>query len=449
VELKPALGAWAAASIVVGTVIGSGIFLVPGDMVRAVGSPSMVFLVWIVGGALTLAGALTYAELSAALPRAGGEYAYLNQAYGPFFGFLYGWTQTWVAKPASAAALATGFYTYLADFFPALQTAAAIVPLPIGPGGGPLEIRRGQLAAIAVILVLAAVNYTGVRVGGGVQVAVTALKLALIAGVVAAGLLSGHASPRNLQGGSPPEGGVLFFPALVSALWAYDGWNNAGMLGSEIQRPQRNLPLALIGGTLAVIAVYLLANLAYFLVLGAPGVGAGSRVAADMMRRVAGEPGAAAVSAAALISIFAALNGSLLSGARVPYAMARDGYFFAPVARVHPRHRTPSASLLLLAVWASLLVLSGHYQELYTMAIFPSWILYAMAAAAVIVLRRRRPALARPYRVWGYPVVPAAFVAAAVLLLISTIRQSPRESGLGLGVILAGLPFYFHWKRGK
>ena len=445
--LRRELGLWAAVAVVVGTVIGSGIFLVPTNMIKAVGSPAMVFAVWIFGGILTLFGALTYAELSAALPAAGGEYVYLNAAYGPFFGFIYGWTQTLVAKPASVATLATGFFTYLANFLPAMSGVLYTIHLPIGPHGGPLEIRWGQLLAIAVILFLSALNYIGVRVGGGVQVGVTVLKVLLIAGVIAAGLLFGKGSAANFETGIPARGGVAgFFAALVAALWAYDGWNNAGMIGSEIKQPDRNLPRALIGGTLAVIGIYLLTNLSYFHVLTAGEVASSERVAGEAMRHVFGAPGAAAVSVAAMISIFAALNGSILSGSRVPYAMARDGYFFQALDHVHPRFRTPGAGLILLGIWSSVVTLSGQYEQLYTLVIFPSWILYGMTAASVIVLRRRRPDLDRPYRVFGYPVVPVLFVFVAIALLYSTFKTSPRESGIGLGLIAAGIPFYFHWK---
>ena len=438
--------------MVIGTAIGSGIFLVPTKMTRAVGSPEMVFGVWIFGGILTLFGALTYAELSAMLPDAGGEYVYLNAAYGPFFGFIYGWTQTWVAKSASIATLATAFFTYLANFLPALNAVMYTLPLPIGPGWKPLEIRYGQLLAIGVILFLAGVNYLGVRVGGDVQVGVTALKLALIAGLIVAGLTSSHGNAANFHTSMPaaPGGVAGFFVALVAALWAYDGWNNAGMLGSEIERPGRNLPFALITGTLAMMAIYLLTNLAYFYVLSGPEVGSEESrmtgVAAVMMRRVMGSPGAAMVSVAAMISIFAAMNGSILSGSRVPYAMARDGYFFRSLARVDPRYRTPSASILLLGVWSSAILLTGRYDDLYTLVIFPSWILYGMTAASVIVLRRKRPDLDRPYRVLGYPWVPLLFVFVAMLLLYSTLRSSPRESGIGLVLIGLGVPFYFYWK---
>lgn len=447
-ELRRELGLWGAVAVVVGTVIGSGIFAVPKAMVLHTGSPGWVFAVWIFGGILTLFGALTYAELAAAMPEAGGEYAYLRTAYGPFFGFMYGWTQAWVAKSGSIATLATLFFYYLATFAPALEGLLFTIPLPIGPGGGPLEVRWGQLASMAVILLLGFVNHFGVRIGGGVQIAVTILKVGLILAIVVVGLTADVGSVANFSSSVPAAGGwVGFFAALVAALWAYDGWNNVSMVASEVKNPQRNLPLALIWGVLAVIVIYLLTNLAYFYVLPAEGVAKSDRVAAEMMRKVMGQSGAAAVSVAAMISIFAALNGSILSGSRVPYALAKDGLFFRACAAVHPAFGTPSNSILLLSVWSSVLVLTGRYEELYTMVIFPSWILYAMAAASVIVLRRKRPDLARPYKTIGYPVVPVLFVVVAGALIVSTLFNSPRESVLGLGIIAVGVPFYRRWRR--
>jgi APA family basic amino acid/polyamine antiporter len=448
--LRRDLGIWGAAALVVGTVIGSGIFLVPKAMVLRVGSPEMVFAVWVFGGILSLFGALTYAELSAALPEAGGEYVYLREAYGPFWGFLYGWTQTWVAKSASIATLATAFFYYLANFFPGLDAVLGAVDLPIGPGGGPLELRAGQLLAMATILGLAGLNYFGVKVGGGVQVAVTVVKLLAILAIVVVGLSSDTGSTRNFDTAVPAAGGVAgFFAALVAALWAYDGWNNVSMVSSEIKNPQRNLPFALIGGTLLVMAVYLLTNLAYFYVLPAEAVAGSDRVAAEMMRRVSGSSGAALVSLAAVISIFAALNGSILSGSRVPFALARDGYFFRPYASVNEKYRTPGKSILLLSAWSALMVLSGRYEQLYTLAIFPSWILYAMTAASVIVLRKRRPDLHRPYKTLGYPFVPVLFVGVACVLIVSTLIDSPRESVLGLFIIGLGVPFYTRWRGSR
>jgi amino acid transporter len=447
-ELRRDLGYWGAVAMVVGTVIGSGIFAVPKAMILNVGTPAEVFAVWIFGGILSLFGALTYAELAAAMPEAGGEYVYLRTAYGPFYGFIYGWTQAWVAKSGSIATLATLFFYYLANFAPALERVWFTIQLPIGPNGGPLEVRQGQFCAMAVILILGVVNVFGVRVGGGLQIAVTILKVVLILGVVVIGMTAEVGTVSNYSTSIPAAGGWTgFFAALVAALWAYDGWNNVSMIASEVQNPQRNLPRALIGGVMLVIAIYLLTNLAYFYVLPAVDVSRSDRVAADMMRRVMGEPGAAAVSLAAMISIFAALNGSILSGSRVPYALAKDGLFFRPCAKVHPAYSTPSNSILLLSIWSSVLVLTGRYEELYTLVIFPSWILYAMATASVIVLRRTRPDLPRPYKTIGYPVVPVLFVLVAGALILSTLFKSPRESVLGLGIIAAGIPFYLRWRR--
>ncbi len=447
-ELKRELGAWGAASIVVGTVIGSGIFLVPRAMILQVGSPELVAVVWVVGGLLSLFGALAYAELAAAMPEAGGEYVYLRAAYGPVWSFIYGWTQMWIAKSGSVATLATGFFYYLSTFHPALDRVFYTLRLPVGPEGGPLEIRYGQFLAMGLIMLLAGVNYFGVRIGGDVQVAVTVIKVALIAGIVIAGVVFGKAHGEGLTHSVTAAHGVAgFFAALVAALWAYDGWNNVSMVSSEIRSPQRNLPRALIWGTLSVIVIYLATNYAYFRVLSAEEVAGSSRVAAEMMRRVAGGWGAGAVSVAAMISIFAALNGSILSGSRVPYAMARDGLFFHRLAHVDARHFTPSVSILTMSAWAMLLVLSGRFEQLFTYVIFASWILYGMTAASVIVLRRKRPEMHRPYRTIGYPLIPVLFVLASIGLVLSTIVSSPRESLMGLAIIFAGLPFYFHWKR--
>jgi len=445
-ELRRELGTWAAASIVVGTVIGSGIFLVPRAMVQRVGTPEMVFVVWVFGGLLSLAGALSYSELAAAMPEAGGEYAYLREAYGPIWGYLYSWTQMFVAKSGSIATLATGFFYYLTTFFPVLDGVFFTIPLPLGPNWGPLEIRYGQIFAMVLIGALAWLNYFGVKLGGNVQVVVTGVKVGLIAFIIVAGLgfgqyhapAAGPVAPLTVAG---------FFAALVAALWAYDGWNNVAMVASEVRNPQRNLPRALIWGTISVIGIYLLANAAYFKVLSASEVAGTPRVAAEMLRRIFGNAGAGAVSIAAMISIFAALNGSILTGSRVPYAAARDGLFFRSIATVHPRYATPSVSILALSGWAALLVLSGRYEQLFTYVIFASWILYGMTTAAVIVLRKKRPEMPRPYRALGYPWVPIVFVLVALALVLSTLFDSPRESFMGIFLILLGLPFYFYWRK--
>ncbi|MGA8028892.1 MAG: amino acid permease [Bryobacteraceae bacterium] len=447
-KLERVLGLWSAISIVIGTVIGSGVFLVPSTMIRFVGSVEKLFVVWIVAGLLSLFGALTYAELAAALPEAGGEYVYLSAAYGPLWGFLYGWTQFWVAKSGSIATLAAGFYTYLTAFFPVLGGRLLVVPLHIGPGGSLLEIRYGQLLAIGVIVILAGVNYVGVRSGGNLQVFVTAVKMLLIGGLVLVGIFSGKGDFSHFGSHIAAAGGVAgFFAAMVSALWAYDGWNNVSMVSSEVRDPQRNLPRSLILGTSAVIATYLLINVAYFYVLTPGQVASSHRVAAEMMSKIHGEAAAGAVTIAVLISIFAALNGSILSGARVPYAMARDGLFFRSAAKVHPKYKTPGNSMIMLCLWSCVVVLSGWFDDLYNFVIFGSWILYLMTAVSVFVLRRKQPDLARPYRVVGYPLVPVLFVTVAAFLLVSTIRTRPRESIMGLALMGLGVPCYFYWKN--
>lgn len=437
IELRRDLGLATALAIVVGTVIGSGIFRVPQAMIQSVGSVHMVFLVWIVGGALTMAGALTYAELAAALPGAGGEYVYLTEAYGPMWGYLYSWTQLSVAKSGSIATLATAFFEYTAHFIPEFEKLWFTL--------GPFPIKYGQIFALLLILALGALNYIGVRVGGNVQVAVTVVKVTLIAVVIGAGLLYAHPAAQDDPLPAPPLQ-TGFIAALVAALWAYDGWNNVGMVASEIRNPKRNLPLALIGGTALVIAIYMLANWAYFRVLTPAEVAGHKLVAAEMMQRVWGPAGAAAVSLAAMISIFAALNGSILTGARVPYAAARDGLFFKSVARVHPAFHTPGVSIMMLTGWSCLLVLSGKYDDLFNFVIFGSWILYAMATASVFVLRRKRPDLPRPYKTLGYPVVPALFLLGAAVLEIQTLIDKPRQAITGIALILLGLPFYFYWR---
>ncbi len=447
-SLERVLGLWSAVSIVVGTVIGSGVFLVPSTMIRLVGSVETVFVVWIVAGVLSLFGALTYAELAAAMPEAGGEYVYLTAAYGPFWGFLYGWTQFWVGKSGSIATLAAGFYTYLTIFYPALSIPLIVLPWHIGPGATLLEIHYGQLVAIALILVLGAINYLGVRAGGNVQVFVTILKMSLLAAVIFFGLFAGKGDFSHFHSHIASVGSIGgFFAAMVSALWAYDGWNNVSMVSSEIREPQRNLPRALIFGTCAVIATYILINIAYFYVLTPSAVARSPHVAADMMNTVGGRVAVAGVTCAVLISIFAALNGSILSGSRVPYAMARDGLFFRTAAVVHPKFRTPGHAMVMLCLWSSVVVLSGWFDDLYNFVIFGSWILYGMTALSVIVLRRRQPHLPRPYRVLGYPFVPVLFVAVALLLLFNTLNSRPRESLMGLGMMALGIPFYFFWKK--
>jgi APA family basic amino acid/polyamine antiporter len=286
-----------------------------------------------------------------------------------------------------------------------------------------------------------------VKVGGGVQVAVTILKVVLILLVIVIGLGWGQPAPTGLRAALVPLTVAGFFAALVKSLWAYDGWNNVTMVASEVRQPQRNLPLALVWGTVAVLVIYLLANAAYFYVLAPSEVAGSNRVAAEMMRRIMGNAGGNLVSIAAMISMFAALNGSILTGGRVPYAAARDGLFFRSMAAVNPKYHTPGTAILGVSLWGAVVILSGTYDQLLDDVIFASWILYGMATAAVLVLRKKRPDLVRPYRTIGYPVVPIVFVIMAFCVVVSALYNSPRESGMGLVLILTGCPFYLYCKR--
>lgn len=445
-DLRRDLGLFTAIAIVIGTTIGSGIFIVPKTMILTMGSPAMVFAVWVAGGLLSLFGTLTYAELASMYPEAGGEYVYLREAYGPFWGFTFGWSQTWVGRSGSMATLATGMFLYFAYFIPALENVAFTVPLPIGPNFGPLDIRWGQLLGIAVIVALAWLNSLGVRLGGRVHLILTVVKLSLIGSVIFGGLFFGHGDWGHLGLNIAPTdtGGLFqrFFGALVAALWAYEGWNTVSMMGSEVKDPERNLPRALVGGILGIIAIYLTATATYFYVLTPVEISQGDRVAAEMMRHVFGAKGAAAVSLAAMLSILAALNGTLLGGSRIPFAMARDGLFWARAASVNPRHGTPNFAIGVIAATSALILLSGRYEELFTCVIFSSWILYGMAGFSVIVLRRKHPEIPRAYRVPGYPYLPVLFTATAGVLLCATMLRSPRESLIGLVIIGLGIPYY-------
>jgi APA family basic amino acid/polyamine antiporter len=427
-ELVRGLGIWAASSVVVGTIIGSGIFLVANTMTRGVGTPGMVFFVWVFGGLLSLSGALAYAELGAMLPEAGGEYVYLREAYGPLWGFLYGWSQFLIMKTASIATLATGFALYFTFFFPGLNIKAV---------------------ALVVIALLGAVNYFGVRTGGAVQTFFTVLKVVLILALVFAALLIGGGSWANLHTAVPIQSRLSgFVVALVAALWAYDGWNNISMAGGEVADPQRNIPRALVFGTLGVGVLYVLANVAYFYILPAAQVAASQRVAGDVARKFLGEWGGRGVALAAMVSMFAAINGSILSGSRVPFAMARDGVFFPALARVHSRYHSPHVAVVAQSVLAAAMALTGRYDDLFTYVIFASWIYYGLTAAAVFQLRRQHPEWARPYRTWGYPVLPALFGAISGALVVLTLReQAWWRSLLGLGIIALGVPAYLLGRR--
>jgi APA family basic amino acid/polyamine antiporter len=449
-ELLQGLGLYGAVSVAAGTMIGTAIFVVPSLMLAHVRTPSRVLAVWVIAGVLTLFGALGYAELGAALPAAGGEYVYLHRAYGPSLGFLYAWTQFIVAKSASIATIATGFLLYLAFFFPGLSSVIWQHSIILAGRHVSLTLTGIQIGSAAMILLLSALNIMGVRRSGAVQTVFTAAKLAVLATLIVLGLTIGHGSWANFRSALSTQaaGGATvagFGLAIIAALWAYDGWNNLSMVAGEVKRPERNLPAALIGGSLLVLLVYVAVNITYFYVLRPSDAASTRMIAALAAGRFMGGLGASFVAVGVLASTFATLNGSILSGSRIPYACARDKLFPQSLAHVSPRFRTPTAAIAAQAIISGAFALSGSYETLYTKAIYSEWIFYALVTAGIFVLRRREPHLPRPYRTWGYPAVPAIFVALAAVLLVSTFFLSRLDVIWCLILIGSGIPVYFFW----
>lgn len=431
-------------AIVVGTIIGSGIFLVPREMMEKAGSVELVFAAWIVGGLLSWFGALTYAELGAMKPGAGGEYVYVRDAYGPMMGFLYAWTWFTIGKPASIAAVSAGIVRILGEFppFAFLQTTWLTVPL---------TLNFGHLVAVAIVVSLTYLNYRGVRKAGEFQLFFTVLKIAMIVVIIGIGFSFSGGSLGNFKTEYLPAVGGFggFMAALIAALWAYDGWNNLNMVAGEIKDPERNIPKALIRGIAIVAAAYMLTNAAVQFVLPAEAIATATRPASLAIQYVLGPLGAMVISAGIALSMFVALNGQILTGSRIPFAASRDGYFFDSIAEVSERFHTPTMSLIFQATLTIILILvGGAFEDLFNLAIFTAWLFYMIAASSIFVFRRREPDLPRPYRAWGYPVLPIIFILASTFLLVYSFKKNLRNSIIGTIVILAGIPvFLFFLKR--
>jgi APA family basic amino acid/polyamine antiporter len=446
-ELARDLGVSHAAAVVVGTIIGSGIFLVPAEMMQAVGSAKLVYLAWLVGGTLSFFGALTYAELGAMKPQAGGEYVYVRDAYGPLGGFLYAWTWFVIAKPASVATIATGLVRILGTFVLFSFFPAKVISVPFA-------ITWGQLVAIAAAILISLLNYLGVKKAGEFQLVFTLLKVAIILGIVfvcfsGAGNATGRGWSNFAGTFAGAKGGIAgFMAALVAALWAYDGWNDLNMVAGEVKHPERNIPIALIAGVGTVGVLYILVNAGVQYVLPANVIAASPRPASDAVALIMGHMGASIVSAGMAVSMLVTLNGTIMSGARVPYAVARDGYFFSALAEVHPRFHTPSVAIVFQAAMSiALLLLGGNFRQLFSLAIFAEWLFYMIAGSTVFVFRWRDPDAPRPYRMFGYPFVPAVFIGVAGILLYYTFRGDWPNSLYGLLVILAGIPVFAWFSR--
>ncbi|MDT5063063.1 MAG: basic amino acid/polyamine antiporter, family [Acidobacteriota bacterium] len=472
----------AAASIVIGNVVGTGVFLKARVMTCNVGTPGMVITVWIAAGILSLAGALTYAELAAMMPRAGGEYVFVREAYGARWGFLYGWMQIFIAKTGSQASVAVAFAIFLND----ITGGALSTPFfTLNLFGKQFDFGYLQLVALALIAVITLINCATVMVSGWVATILTGVKITLVLGIgLGAFILAsgnwGHFGMANVGGicQDVDPGKMLgmagFSAAMLAALWGYDGWNNLTLVAGEVKNPQRNIPLALIGGTILIILLYVFVNIAYFYVMSPTeiaSVSKGSSVAAEVARSFLGPVAIGLIAAALMASSVGTLHTSILTGARVPYAMSRDRLFFPRLARLSPRTHVPIGALVVQGIWAGILTLSGSFDTLTDYVIFGSWIFYGLVTASVFVFRRRMPNAERPYRAWGYPVVPILFLIVTGWLLFTTLLPDPEKAvtelgmllrlkypaeGLkginpnafiGLGLIALGLPVYWYLSR--
>jgi APA family basic amino acid/polyamine antiporter len=440
------LGLVDGALLTVGAVLGTGIFLTTADMARVMPHAGLLLLAWATGGLLTLAGALTYAELGAMYPRAGGPYQFLKEAFGPLPAFLFGWAAFTVIMSGGIAAIAVGFGEYLGAFLPFFSTRNVLATLPLG--GWTWRLSGGQLAACAAIVVLSAINYAGLKAGAGVQNAVTAVKIASILGLALVGVFAPAVTAVSLGGALP--GGALwsaFGVAMVAVLWTFDGWYSVTYVAGEMRDPERTVPRALALGSLAVTVIYLLVNVVYLRALPVAAMAESSRIGESAAAALFGAGAARVVSAAVLVSSFGCLSSTILYAARTYLPMAQDGLFFKGLARVHPRFRTPAACIAAQCLWSVFLTLSGSYEQLYTYVVFMVFVFHAAVGAAVIRLRRTRPGAARPYRVWGYPAVPLLFIVSSVALVANTLVEKPLESLLGLGLVALGVPAYLWWRR--
>lgn len=454
------LGLLAAAAIVIGDVIGTGVFLKARVMTCNVETPGMVVAVWTVAGLLSLAGALTYAELAAMMPRAGGEYVFIRQAYGPLPSFLYGWTRFFVASTGAIAGLAAGFAIFINILSGGVLENH---PIAVDVFGRQLAIGGLQAVAIAAVFVVTLVNCTTVAVSGRIAFWLTVFKIALVLGVGCGAMLLADGSWAHFtlvnDGGTCEDVGAAarggfagFGAAMLGALWAYNGWNEVTYVAEEVKDPQRNLPLALIGGIGVIATLYIFVNAAYFYVLTPTEVASvplSSAVATEVIARALGPGAATAMAGVLAMSIFGALLIAALVSARIPYAMARDGVFFAGLTRLSPRTRVPIRALAAQGVWASVLVLSGSFDTLTDYAIFSILIFVSLATGSVYVFRRTLPGAERAYRTWGYPVVPALFLLVSGWLIVNTLLTTPGRALAGLGLMALGLPFYWYWTRPK
>jgi APA family basic amino acid/polyamine antiporter len=443
--LVRAIGLGSAILFVVGGVIGSGIFLTTGGMAALIPSASLLLIAWSLGGVLAIAGALTYAEMAAMFPRSGGVYVFLKHAYGPLPAFLYGWASLLVVISGGTAAVAVGFAEYLSYFLPAVSSrnVLATVPLPWGP----MLISGAQVAAVGSIAILAAVNYVGVRSGSMVTAVLTAAKVGALAALPIMAIVATRVTPV-LTPVVPPDVArplASFGIAMIAVMWTYESWYFVTLAAGEIKDPKRNLPRAIVGGVLALTFIYVTVNIAYFFALTIDEMKGVTRIAERAATALAGPGGATFIASTVVVSTFGCNAAAILAGSRLLFAMASDGAFLPFARRVHPRYRTPHVAIVALAVWASVLALSGTYEQLFTYVMFASILFSVAGGIALFRLRRLMPAHPRPYKTWGYPVVPLIFIVGSLAFVLNTLMERPTESLAGLGLLALGLPAYWYW----
>ncbi|UCC41357.1 MAG: amino acid permease [Candidatus Aminicenantes bacterium] len=434
--------------LVIGGVIGSGIFMTTGFIAEYLPSPGLILIIWLVGGFITLCGALAFAELGAMYPKSGGQYVYLREAYGPWAGFLYGWGFFWVIECGGIATLAVGFGEYFGYFFPFLSTKASILKTSLV--GFDYSLSAGQLVAIASILILSTVNYFGIKSGIVVQNIFTFLRIASISALVILGLTLGKKAGvgnfDQLFSGDAAFDFRIFGLALIAVFWTYDGFYSVSCTAEEVKKPERNIPLGLIIGILSITLIYLLVNLVYVLALPVDEMKGVTRIGELASTQLFGPTATLFIAGMIMVSIFGCLSASVLYGPRVYFAMAEDGSFFQGMKYIHPRYHVPTKAIVWQAVWSSLLCLSGTYQDLFEYVVFALVIFFAATGFAVIILRIKRPAIKRPYKTWGYPYFPLFFVLINLAVFLNTIWAQPLQSLVGLIILIIGIPAFLYWK---
>jgi APA family basic amino acid/polyamine antiporter len=443
-KLVRAIGIRGATLLVITDVIGSAIFLTPGLMAATLPSEPLLLLAWICGGAIALCGGLTYAEMGAMYPRSGGLYVFLEEAYGPLVAFLFGWACMLVVLTGGAATVAVGFATYFSYFVPALATTNEIVALPTPWGAW--SISAGQMVAAVSILALGLVNYVGIETGNRVQATLTVLKIAALAALPILALALHPATPV-LTPVVPPVARPIaaFGVVMIAVMWAYEGWYYLPFCAGEITNARRTVPLALMLGISAVVLIYVTVNVAYMLALPLSEIRGVQRIAEKALTALVGAGGARIVAATVVISTLGCNAAVVIGMSRACYAMASDGLFFKAAAAVHPRYRTPHVAIVMTCLWSALLTLTGTYEQLFTWVTFASVAFGVLGGLAIFRLRRLKPDVPRPYRTWGYPLVPALFVGGLGVLVVNTAIEKPAESLIGVVLVSLGFPAYWYW----